>query len=342
MKKCLTLSLMLTIMIFILGGCGAKSSVEENDKNETEGVNEQIIEISEQQNNNDDIYFKVLNNEEKYINEKNSETLFSEYMEQYQDRDTAKVSYALFDLDNDNQNEMVILIESYDGFYLILNNENGKVYGFEDVYRGMSSIKTDGTYTGSGGAAITIVMKCKFEKNKRITEVLAESDINKFIVNNKNVSEDEFYSYLDKYNEKENVKFVDYKTYNFSKKTSESEENQINTQNTQFNEGTYTQTKPSTVGTEAEGYETTMTFSNGKVSFLESYWGEEKYGTYKVDGNILTVNYTSGVEVNSITGSENVSMNVTETFKIEGNQLIKQSTTSDSYYKAGDVVFEQE
>ena len=50
-------------------------------------------------------------------------------------------------------------------------------------------------------------------------------------------------------------------------------------------------TKPSLVGTEAEGYDTTITFKDGKVSYLESYWGTKKNGTYSVQGDTLIIKY---------------------------------------------------
>ena len=50
----------------------------------------------------------------------------------------------------------------------LLNNEDGTVYGFEEVYRGLKDLKTDGTYLASGGASSNGILRDKFEKNKRI------------------------------------------------------------------------------------------------------------------------------------------------------------------------------
>lgn len=356
-KKILTgmLVIMLFGTLFVLSGCVNNSDKEEN-KVDNNVVSEQTEETNEKQESVDDLYFKVLNNEIKYINENNEETLFSEYMENYKDSSTdTSVKYTIFDFDNDSENEMIVMIDSNsDGFYLILNNENEIIYGFDDVYRGMISIKTDGSYNASGGAYTGGILKSTFKKNERITETLAEMDMGKYKIDGKSVSESEYLKYFEEFENKENVEFITYiEKYSFntensdeSSSTASSDEysNTANTKNitqSSFKEGVYRMTKPSLIGTDAEGYDTTITFSNGKVSFLESYWETKKFGTYSIQGDTLTIKYTSGNEVDSINGDTGtVSLNETEVYKIDGNKITMQSTTADSYYKAGSTVYE--
>lgn len=324
--------LMLFGMLFFLTGCGEEQPDEEEKTDKTE----QTVDTRKKEKA-EDLYMKVLNNEIKYINEDNKEILFSEYMKMHEGSNDIRIEYSLVDLDNDSENEMVISIKSYDGFYLILNNEDGTIYGFEDVIRGMISIKTDGTYMATGGAGIAAILKCKFDKTERITETLAESDRNSWTVNGKKADNAEFLEYLTEFTDKEEVKFT---TFNDNYEFDSTSSNSNNDNKTDFKESTYTMTKPSLVGTDAEGHDTTITFKNGKASYVESYWGNEKNGTYNVNGDTLTIKYTSGIEVNSITGEEAVTLNETESYKIDGNKLILQSTTRDKYYKAGDMVFE--
>lgn len=332
----LLVMIMLIGILFTLSGCGNNDLEEENGDNESE----QTTDTGKSKENAGDLYFKVLNNKIKYTNEQNEEMFFSEYMKMLENTSSdakTKIEYTLFDLDSDSENEMIIRVESYDGFYLILNHEDGKVYGFEDVIRGMGKIKTDGCYVGSGGATATAYMKCKFNKNERIVETLAEQDGYNWKVNNQKVDNAQYLEFVVDFNEKEDVKFTTFEeNYDYNSNNTNSDDDNKTT----FKEGTYTMTKQSLVGTDAEGYDTTITFNNGKASYLESYWGQKKFGTYSVKGDTLTVKYTSGVEVNSITGEENVTLNETESYKIEENKITLQSTTRDQYYKAGCTVFE--
>lgn len=337
MRKYLSITLILLCTMFLLCGCGESSNNNEKNNNEKNATTEETQEVSV-----DDIYMSVLKDEKKYVSENNEETLFSEYMSGYEGRD-AKVSYTLIDFDRDNENEMIILIDSFDGFYLILNYEDGTVYGFEDVIRGMIIIKEDGTYVGSGGADVHAVYRCTFEKNKRIVEELASSDWGTYVVGGKPATKAEYDTAYEK--ECGSKKDVEFTVYVEKYETNSSKESSTNTeteeQKSSFTEDTYKMTKPSLVGTDAEGYDTTMTFENGKVNYLESYWERKKSGTYSVSGDTLTIKYTSGNEVSSIDGDIGTkAINETEVYKINGTKLIIVSTTADSYTKAGDIVFE--
>ena len=110
---------------------------------------------------------------------------------------------------------------------------------------------------------------------------------------------------------------------------------------TKFEEGKYIMTKPSSVGTEAEGYDTTITFKDGKVSYLESYWGTKKNGTYSVQGDTLIIKYTSGNDVDSIEGDKGtIALNITEEYKIDGKEIIVQKASDNPYTTAGSIVYE--
>ena len=115
--------LVLAVIIFLASKFMNVKDTQEDQKNmnKNEQINAQDVAQED-----DDIYFKVLKNEIKYVNEDNKETLFKEYMENYKEStENPKIKYTVFDFDNDSKNEMIVMIEAFnDGFYLILNNED--------------------------------------------------------------------------------------------------------------------------------------------------------------------------------------------------------------------------
>ena len=130
-------------------------------------------------------------------------------MKQFEERGKSTVSYTYIDMDaNGNEDdEMVVFVENSDGFYLILNYEKGKMYGFEEPYRGMSSLKKDGIHWASGGAEYTQIIRKKFlNDGSRVgNEVLAENDGGKYYIDGKGVSKKDFDEFIEKFHEKEDA-----------------------------------------------------------------------------------------------------------------------------------------
>lgn len=214
MKKKLIVIVLIVLILTVIIYFASKLVNDEDDQGTSKNMNENV-QASDQdvaKENDDDIYFKVLKNDVKYVDEDNKEILFKDYLENYKESsENPKVKYAVFDFDNDSKDEMIVLVEAFgDGFYLILNNENGTVYGFGEVYRGLQNLKTDGTYLASGGAFSNGIFRDEFEKNKRIQKTLAEMDMDKIQIDGKDVSKEEYEKYVDEFNKKENVEFKDY------------------------------------------------------------------------------------------------------------------------------------
>lgn len=70
---------------------------------------------------------------------------------------------AAVDLDGDGTRELILLLSSCRGQYLILHREGDKFYGIDKVFRGFGDLHTNGVYFGSDGAAHTYYLKlsCK-------------------------------------------------------------------------------------------------------------------------------------------------------------------------------------
>ena len=205
MKKNASIVITLVFIGFILFcGCDKNSKIDNSINKET------TISV-------DDIYMSVLKSEKKYISEDENELYFYEYMKDL-GVGNRKIEYALFDFDRDGENEMVIRIGTLG--YLILNYEDEKVYGFQDVYRGMGVLKEDGTYVGSGGADAHVVCRSTFKKNKRINEEIAASDWGKYTIGGKSVTKAEYDELYDKEClSKKDPMFVTYmEQYNYENK----------------------------------------------------------------------------------------------------------------------------
>ena len=204
MKKCLYI-LTLVLMISITVGC-------DNKKEEVKKV-EKKKELDYKS-----IYMEVLDGKRNFIDESDREVSFNEYLNTEKgSMDSAKVTYAYIDFDNkdsSNHEEMLVLTETNDGYYLILNYDisDDKVYGIYKNYRDMVYIKGDATIYGSGGANANYVYKLILDKNKYEEITLAENDFGIYKINNEEVSESEYNKYMEDYNSKESVVFTDYKT----------------------------------------------------------------------------------------------------------------------------------
>ena len=161
---------------------------------------------------------EVLDGKRNFIDESDREVSFNEYLNTEKgSMDSAKVTYAYIDFDNkdsSNHEEMLVLTETNDGYYLILNYDisDDKVYGIYKNYRDMVYIKGDATIYGSGGVNANYVYKLILDKNKYEEITLAENDDGVYKINNEEVSESEYNKYMEDYNSKESLVFIDYKT----------------------------------------------------------------------------------------------------------------------------------
>ena len=204
MKKCLYI-LTLVLMISITVGC-------DNKKEEVKKV-EKKKELDYKS-----IYMEVLDGKRNFIDESDREVSFNEYLNTEKgSMDSAKVTYTYIDFDNkdsSNHEEMLVLTETNDGYYLILNYDisDDKVYGIYKNYRDMVYIKGDATIYGSGGVNANYIYKLILDKNKYEEITLAENDDGVYKINNEEVSESEYNKYMEDYNSKESVVFTDYKT----------------------------------------------------------------------------------------------------------------------------------
>ena len=136
---------------------------------------------------------------------------------------TAHVTnFAIVDLDGDGENEIILWIvtgdspagSGHDAGFEILHYNDGAVYGYMLYYRQFYQLKTDGTFTASGGAGNTAIEKLSFTEDGYIKDTLYEIssyyDSNnerkvQYYANGEISSEEEFDNALKRQEEKTDV-----------------------------------------------------------------------------------------------------------------------------------------
>lgn len=193
MKKKTILGLICCLAVLLAVGCGKEEKDKTSDKSDKE------------------LYIEVIDNKQNYITEDNKEKSVNDYLTDENITDGYSVEYALIDLDNDNKDEMIVLFGANDGYYLILKNEDGKIYGFERDYRSMVTIKEDGTMLATNSASSSEIYKVSFDKNKMENISLAVQDGNTYKLDGKTATKKEVEKYYDEFNAKKDVEFTEYK-----------------------------------------------------------------------------------------------------------------------------------
>lgn len=277
MSKKIIISIILVIMLFVSIGCGNKKEEAKKLKS--------IKEVDYKS-----IYMEVLDGKRNFIDENNLEVSFNEYLNTEKgSMDSAKVTYTYIDFDNKDSSkheEMLVLTETNDGYYLILNydNKSDKVYGIYMNYRDMVYIKNDTTIYGSGGANANYVYKLILDKNKHEKITLAENDSGLYKIDNKEVSEDEYNKYMEEYNNKDSVTFTDYKTIQLnsndtSTSNSNSETNIYGTYYLKLNDGT--------IADDGSG---TIILNSDSTCKYYSGWSDMGCTSYKVESDSVCLN----------------------------------------------------
>ncbi len=160
----------------------------------------------------DQILMDAMNSKIDFINEENKGVLFKEFPI-YEDDLAVPDKYAYVDMDNDGTNELVVETTSYYGAFIILHydKETRKIYGYMLGARSLEDLKEDGTFIGSGGAAVNSYCKIKFDKNKYEIIDLAYSDStnNEYKIDDKDVTKKEIEEFTDNWFKKTSVEWIE-------------------------------------------------------------------------------------------------------------------------------------
>lgn len=84
----------------------------------------------------------------------------------YDDITVTIKEFAVADLDEDGNEEVILALDAgFDGFFEVLHEKNGTVYGYSLVYRAMQSLKENGLIAYSGGAADSGFGRLRFARD---------------------------------------------------------------------------------------------------------------------------------------------------------------------------------
>ena len=115
------------------------------------------------------------------------------------------------DMDRNGEEEIVLGSKMPPGDRLVLDYQDGKVYGYLFIYNGMGIILPNGVYDSIAGAAVGWHYRItEFDKGTYKQETLTYMDHGYYEIKGHAVTYDEFYDYIRIYTEAESVQSWDY------------------------------------------------------------------------------------------------------------------------------------
>ncbi|MBP3377136.1 MAG: hypothetical protein J6L96_00155, partial [Clostridia bacterium] len=162
-----------------------------------------FIDITVAADGNEGVFKSILANQTPiYLATSKKEKFLSEFLD---GTVYSLKKYTILDLDGDGRVEMVLWIARYTNDYagfLVLHREGDVVYAHELPYRGMTGLKSDGTFSFSSGAADSGIGKIEFSGDTFSVIKLAysESEMTKnirYYIDDKPVSQESFDAYWD-------------------------------------------------------------------------------------------------------------------------------------------------
>ena len=155
-------------------------------------------------------YKAVLRNEMTFYSTDNEKHYKLKDFDYWDDTSSHKLKashFAVVDMDADGIPEVVLKLSTgFDGSFEVLHYENGTVYGFNFVFRGLLSLSKDGMYFGSSGASDNSVLKASSIKDTYKAEEAAHSksglDSNgaftvSYYIGKSKVTEDQYYAFCE-------------------------------------------------------------------------------------------------------------------------------------------------
>lgn len=191
---------------------GQRSTIElpEFKENEDHFTKEEMEALGIQENML--AYWMVLNNRKPLVsaNEGCQEFFWNEYFWCTTGPDPLFTIYdfGIVDLDNDGSEELVMT--GFPETTQVLDYQEGKVYSYQFVYRGMKGITAGGVYNSSSGADIGGFHRVYLDKGSYKEETLAYMEHDYFEVEGIEVTSQEFFAYTETFANSEQMETTDF------------------------------------------------------------------------------------------------------------------------------------
>ena len=108
--------------------------------------------------------------------------------------------YIVLDFDGDGERELAVMMQESHAtcFIEVFDLQEGKVYAYENPYRGFLNICTDGTLFGSSGASINRHYRVRFDNNTVVKEAIAGQKGSIWYILDKEVPKEEFDDFVNR------------------------------------------------------------------------------------------------------------------------------------------------
>lgn len=111
--------------------------------------------------------------------------------------DKAVQSIAFCDVTGDGRTDVAVLLDHPAGFYCLLCTDGDNFYGVHMPIRWFEDLRENGVFMGSGGAATAYYERLHFSDGVFSTELLGYTDMGYYEADGKEVSQEEFETWLD-------------------------------------------------------------------------------------------------------------------------------------------------
>ena len=230
-KQRLLLVIGTLVLLLLLTACGESDPQESTSPSESGSsqVSETLTPPSSQipSENAMDVYKSVLQSKSEFFSVEANQNLDMTRLSQALTSDISLAAtvlrFAVIDLDSDGTPEVVLwmkLGENDSVGSIVLNYQDGIVYGHTLFTRQFGDLKTDGTFQSSGGAGSYGICTIAFDKNGYTIDQFTYREDSSYYVDHRSATEQEFNAAFNSHSEKQNVEWHDFTDANIEHKLS--------------------------------------------------------------------------------------------------------------------------
>ena len=205
------------MLAFFLTDCSPKKSTTKTES-ETLKKNSEVLSSKSESDVTPalELFKKILHNETFFFDENNEKVYITHYQQ-----DRSDLNFAIIDMDGNGTPEL-LLHKLYNGDTIVMHYYNGLVHANEYGFRGMNSLKVDGTFNWSNSAFNSGIGRLQFIEVNQKTIYLVENDTQEeneiFRINNIEVNQEDFWAFTATQDNKAELIWYELTTENIDKR----------------------------------------------------------------------------------------------------------------------------